>query len=59
MVEFETVICNDCLPESPLESETEIAKIKFPTAVSVPEITPVESASSMPAGSWPDATEKT
>ncbi len=55
---FETVICKDCCLDSPLESETEMAKAKLPLALGVPEMVPDLSPSRTPWGSAPDATEK-
>src|SRR5579872_7272703 len=34
-------ICNDCCLESPLASETDTPKLKFPAAVGIPETAPV------------------
>jgi len=42
---FDTVICRDWCLDSPLESETEIAKLKLPLVVGVPEMVPVLSPS--------------
>ena len=37
---LETVICKGCCLDSPLESETETAKVKLPLALGVPEMVP-------------------
>src|SRR5712671_4041100 len=37
---FETAICKGCCLDSPLESETEREKLKFPLALGVPEMVP-------------------
>ncbi len=55
---LETVICKGCCLDSPLESETEMAKLKFPLALGVPEMVPDLSPRCMPWGSAPDAIEK-
>ena len=54
---LDTVICKGCCLDSPLESETEMAKLKFPLALGVPEMPPVLAARSTPCGSPPDAIE--
>src|ERR1700716_4537172 len=54
---FDTVICKGCCLDSPLESETERAKLKVPLALGVPEMAPELAARSTPWGSPPDATE--
>ena len=48
---FETAICKDCCLDSPLESATEMAKLKLPVAVGVPTIVPAESPRTTPGGS--------
>jgi hypothetical protein len=54
---LETVICKGCCLVSPLESETEMAKLNIPLALGVPEMAPESAARSTPLGSPPDATE--
>jgi hypothetical protein len=55
---FDTVICKDCCLDNPLESKTEIAKLKVPLALGVPEMVPEVALRIMPLGSSPAATEK-
>lgn len=55
---LDTVICNDCCLDAPLESETEMAKLKLPLAPGIPEMVPEVSLRSTPWGSAPDATAK-
>jgi hypothetical protein len=55
---LETVICNGCCLDTPLESETEMAKLKLPLALGVPEMVPELSLRSTPWGSAPEAIEK-
>ena len=47
----ETAICKDCCLDSPLESAVEMAKLKLPEAVGVPEMLPLAAPRSRPAGS--------
>ena len=58
VVAFATVIWRDLSCETPLESEAETLKLKFPLAPGVPEMIPVLSASCMPCGNCPDTTAK-
>ena len=44
--------------DTPLESETKMAKLKLPVAVGVPEMVPVAVPRSKPVGNAPDASEK-
>jgi hypothetical protein len=55
---FPTVNCSDLSTEAPLESETEMPKLKFPLAVGVPETIPVLLSMCTPCGRWPDTTAK-
>jgi hypothetical protein len=48
---FATDICKACCFDKPLESVTDMTKLKLPATVGVPEMVPVAALSSTPVGS--------
>jgi hypothetical protein len=55
---FATEICRACCFDIPFESVTEIAKLKAPGVLGVPEKIPLFALSATLVGSWPEANEK-
>src|ERR1700692_2216632 len=53
-----TDISKACCLDAPVESETDMAKLKLPAIVGVPETVPLLPATTTPWGSSPEATEK-